>query len=44
MQTDAKSYIRFACPDAWLYIDELQLEGKKRMETIAFLRGFRFSE
>ena len=44
MQTDAKSYIRFACPDAWLYIDELQLEGKKRMETLAFLRGFRFSE
>ena len=44
MQTDAKSYIRCACPDAWLYIDELQLEGKKRMETIAFLRGFRFSE
>lgn len=44
MQTDAKSYIRFACPDAWLYIDELQLEGKKRMDTIAFLRGFRFSE
>ena len=44
MQTDSKSYIRFACPDAWLYIDELQLEGKKRMETIAFLRGFRFSE
>ena len=44
MQTDAKSYIRFACPDAWLYIDELQLEGKKRMEIIAFLRGFRFSE
>lgn len=44
MQTDAKSYIRFACQDAWLYIDELQLEGKKRMETIAFLRGFRFSE
>ncbi|MFN5942109.1 MAG: methionyl-tRNA formyltransferase, partial [Bacteroidota bacterium] len=44
MQTDSKSYIRFACPDAWLYIDELQLEGKKRMDTIAFLRGFRFSE
>jgi methionyl-tRNA formyltransferase len=44
MQTDAKSYIRFACPDAWLYIDELQLEGKNQMETIAFLRGFRFSE
>ena len=44
LQTDAKSYIRFACKDAWLYIDELQLEGKKRMETVAFLRGFRFSE
>ena len=39
--TDHKSYLRFAAADGWLYIDELQQEGKKRMDTEAFLRGFR---
>lgn len=39
--TDGKSYIRFAAADGWLYVDELQIEGKKRMEAEAFLRGFR---
>lgn len=34
--------LRFAAADGWVYIDELQLEGKKRMEAEAFLRGFRF--
>lgn len=27
--------------DAWLSIDELQLEGKKRMDTASFLRGLK---
>ncbi|OJW83354.1 MAG: methionyl-tRNA formyltransferase [Bacteroidetes bacterium 46-16] len=39
--TDMNSYLRFAAKDGWLYVDELQQEGKKRMDTIAFLRGFR---
>lgn len=39
--TDGKTYLRFAAPDGWLYADELQLEGKKRMATAEFLRGFR---
>lgn len=33
--------LRFAATDGWVYIDELQPEGKKRMGTEAFLRGFR---
>ena len=37
---DSKA-LRFAGADGWLYVDELQLEGKKRMETGAFLRGYR---
>ncbi len=41
-QKDAKA-LRFAGSDGWLYIDELQQEGKKRMETGAFLRGYRLS-
>jgi methionyl-tRNA formyltransferase len=33
--------LRMAATDGWLYIDELQQEGKKRLDTESFLRGFR---
>ncbi len=39
--TDSKTYLRFAAADGWLYADELQAEGKKRMPVADFLRGFR---
>ena len=39
--TDHKTYLRFAAGDGWVYIDELQQEGKKKMEIADFLRGFR---
>jgi methionyl-tRNA formyltransferase len=39
--TDHSSYLRFAAANGWVYIDELQLEGKKRMNVADFLRGFR---
>jgi methionyl-tRNA formyltransferase len=39
--TDGKTYLRFAAADGWLYADELQQEGKKRMPVGDFLRGFR---
>ncbi len=39
--TDGTSYLRYAASDGWLYIDELQQEGKKRMAIAEFLRGFR---
>lgn len=42
-ETDGKTWLRFATADNWLYVDELQLEGKKRMRVDAFLRGFRLS-
>ncbi len=35
------SWLRFAAPDGWIYVDELQLEGKKRMQVSEFLKGFR---
>ena len=41
-ETDGKTYLRFAAADGWLYIKELQLEGKKRMFIEDFLRGYRF--
>ena len=41
LDTDGKKYLRFATSDGWLYADELQQEGKKRMDVESFLRGFR---
>jgi methionyl-tRNA formyltransferase len=40
--TDKKSFIKFACPDGYISIKELQLEGKKRMNIADFLRGYKF--
>lgn len=39
--TDGKTYLRFAAADGWVYADEVQQEGKKRMDIASFLRGFR---
>lgn len=40
-ETDGKTYLRFASQDAWVYLNDLQLEGKKRMRIEEFLRGWR---
>ena len=37
--TDHKSFLHFKTGDGWLAIEELQLEGKKRMGIEEFLRG-----
>ncbi|AXE20782.1 methionyl-tRNA formyltransferase [Runella rosea] len=37
--TDNKSFLHFKTGDGWLAIEELQLEGKKRMGIEEFLRG-----
>ena len=41
-KTDEKSYLYFACTNGYISILELQLEGKKKMDTAAFLRGYHF--
>lgn len=41
-ETDGKSFLRFACADGYIAVTELQLEGKKKMTTEEFLRGYRF--
>lgn len=41
IDTDGKSYLRFSCRDGWIYINELQVEGKKRLLIEDFLRGYR---
>lgn len=40
--TDKKTYLRFACPDGYIAVLELQLEGKKKMPVADFLRGYHF--
>jgi methionyl-tRNA formyltransferase len=39
--TDQKSYLRFAAPDGYIRVTELQLEGKKKMKVEDFLRGYK---
>jgi methionyl-tRNA formyltransferase len=40
--SDNKTYIHVAAKDGYLDLKEIQLEGKKRMSTEEFLRGYRF--
>ena len=42
METDKKNCLKFACPDGYINIKELQLEGKRKMGAEEFLRGYRF--
>lgn len=40
--TDGKHWLRVACEDGWLYVDRLQVAGKRAMEVEEFLRGYKF--
>jgi methionyl-tRNA formyltransferase len=42
-ETDKKSFLKFACMDGYINVEELQLEGKKKMLIEDFLRGYRFA-
>ena len=42
IETDKKTFLRFATADGYISVQELQLEGKKRMGIEEFLRGYRF--
>src|SRR5690606_34693080 len=39
--TDGTTFLKFACPDGYIDVREVQLAGKKRMDIEAFLRGYR---
>jgi methionyl-tRNA formyltransferase len=41
VETDGKSFLKFACKNGHLLVKELQLEGKKKMYVEDFLRGYR---
>ena len=40
-KTDFKTYLKFICKDGFIDIQLLQLEGKKKMNVVDFLKGFR---
>lgn len=42
-ETDKKTYLKFASPDGYIRLGEIQLEGKKRMKIEDFLRGYKFN-
>jgi methionyl-tRNA formyltransferase len=39
--TDKKNYFRFYTPDGWVLLEEIQLQGKKRMKIKEFLNGYK---
>lgn len=41
IETDKKSFLKFAAADGYIYVLEVQPEGKKRMPVTDFLRGYR---
>ena len=40
-ETDKKTYLWFAGANGYIYLKEIQLEGKKKMMIEDFLRGYR---
>jgi len=43
IESDQKSFLRFAATDGYIDVLEVQLEGKKKMGIKDFLRGYHFS-
>ncbi|NDA61518.1 MAG: methionyl-tRNA formyltransferase [Chitinophagia bacterium] len=43
IESDGKNQLLFATSDGWIAVQELQLEGKKRMTIPEFLRGYRIA-
>jgi len=41
LHSDHKSYLKVATRDGYIYLDEVQQSGKKRMSVGEFLKGFR---
>ena len=41
--SDGKTFLKFCCRDGYILVKELQLEGKKKMKTEEFLRGYHFA-
>jgi methionyl-tRNA formyltransferase len=44
LHTDNRTYLHVYCRGGYLAVQELQLQGKKRMQIADFLKGFKFAE
>lgn len=44
MRSDGKSYLAIAAADGWVYVDEMQLAGKRRMAIREILLGWSCSD
>ncbi len=42
--SDGKHFLRIACNKGFINIENLQMEGKNRMNTVEFLRGFNITD
>ncbi|MCF8253400.1 MAG: methionyl-tRNA formyltransferase [Bacteroidia bacterium] len=43
-QSDHKTYLKIKCSDGWISLLEVQMESKKRMEIVEFLRGYKLQK
>jgi len=43
-ESDKKTFLKFACRDGFIFLDEIQLEGKKKLSIQDFLRGYKFHQ
>jgi methionyl-tRNA formyltransferase len=41
VKSDGKSYVAVAAADGWVYLDEVQMAGKRRMAIKDLLLGWR---
>jgi methionyl-tRNA formyltransferase len=39
IETDKKTYVRIAATTGWVYLHDIQVEGKRKMSIVDFLRG-----
>ncbi len=39
-----KKTMKVACTDGYIYLEEVQLSGKRRMDIVSFLNGFKLSD
>src|SRR5690554_1770323 len=44
VESDGKSYLKFACNDGYIRVTDLQIQNKKRMNVTDFLRGYRLGQ
>ena len=43
IESDNKTFLKFACADGYIHVLEIQMEGKRRMKIEEFLRGYKFT-